>query len=158
MCPVSSVHCPVSSVHCPSSNKLLILRFNHCTLLNIGWGAHSKKILATRPAQEIIKQRWRGGIRRHVAVWKTLLTSIFPFLLFLPSFIPLRNHIIYETNVDDIVKGSRPKRRGLDAVHQRFKAFYNAPIVKFQNHAMFYVIFLTLHTACLLQYFTRMYR
>ena len=124
-------------------------RFKNCNLLNIAWGAHSKKFLGTRPAQEVIKKRWRGQIRRHVAFHKTFFVSILPILLLFPKLIPFRPHVLYKIDGHemDIVnkKDKEKKRTGLNAWMCRVKAFYSSPIIKFQNHAFFYILFLVLH-------------
>lgn len=129
-------------------------RFKNCNLLNIAWGAHSKKFLGTRPAQEVIKKRWRGQIRRHVAFHKTFLVSIFPILLLIPKLIPFRPGVLYKIDGHEMEivhkKDKEKKRTGLNAWICRVKAFYASPIIKFQNHAFFYILFLVLHAYAVL--------
>ena len=124
-------------------------RFRNCHLLNIAWGAHSKKFLGTRPAQEVIKKRWRGQIRRHVAFHKTFFVSIFPMLLLFPNLIPFRPSVLYKIDGhenDKVNKKDKEKKRtGFNAWIYRVKAFYASPNIKFQNHAFYYILFLVLH-------------
>eukprot|EP00116_Pleurobrachia_bachei_P002296 sb/3462558/ len=124
-------------------------RFNNCSLLNIAWGAHSKAVLGTRPAQEILNKRWRGGIRRHVAFFKTFFVSLFPLLLVFREIIPFRPHVLYQTQNKEAERISKRTnslpREGFDGWVTRVKEFYNSPYIKFQNHAFFYILFLVLH-------------
>ena len=124
-------------------------RFRNCHLLNIAWGAHSKKFLGTRPAQEVIKKRWRGEIRRHVAFHKTFFVSLFPILLLYSKLIPFTPTVLYNLdgheNVKVNMKDKEKKRTGFNAWINRVNAFYASPSIKFQNHAFFYILFLVLH-------------
>lgn len=124
-------------------------RFKNCDLLNIAWGAHSKNFLGTKPAQEVINKRWRGQIRRHVGFHKTFFVSLFPLLLLLPGIIPFRPSLLYELNDyenDNLSsKDKQNKRTGFKAWVHKVGAFYSAPSIKFQTHAVFYILFLVLH-------------
>jgi len=125
-------------------------RFRRCSLLNIAWGAHSKRLIGTRPAQEIIKCRWRGEIRRHVAFYKSFFVSLFPILLVFPKIIPFRPSVIFQIDGDTADTTKDKKRVGFNAWITRVKAFYNSPTMKFNNHAIFYLLFLVLHTKVVL--------
>ena len=122
-------------------------RFRNCHLLNIAWGAHSKKFLGTKPAQEVIKKRWRGEIRRDVAFHKTFFVSLFPILLLFSKLIPFTPSVLYNGYENEKVnqKDKGKKRTGFYAWITRVNAFYASPSIKFQNHAFFYIQFLVLH-------------